>query len=98
MSKQRGKEIEFDVEEAIKRLPSSTFVNEHGENFTVYSDGITAILGGDEVDAMVDGKKKLYGMVCLFNDAFSIWSAEELYKLGDALKDVSIKNGYKPEA
>lgn len=80
----------------IKELPFSRFTNEYGEIFNVHSNGNTVFLSGNEVDAMVDENKKFEGYVPLFNPNFNVWSNDELFKLGQALMQVSIENGYKP--
>lgn len=74
------------VQEQIRKMPSYTFKNKHGEEFKVYCNGKMAFLGGDEVRAMVQDKHKLAKhIILLFNPHFSVWSQDELYKLGQAL-------------
>ena len=72
----------------IKTMPSASFKNEHGEKFTIHSNGLTVWISGDEVNAMVDPKKTVMGYLPLFTSAFSIWSKEELYLLGKALQEL----------
>ncbi len=73
----------------IENLPSVSFFNEHIEKFTIHSNGIFVFMSGDEVDAMVDDKNKVEGKyIQLFNSAFSVWSKEELHKLGKALQEL----------
>jgi len=72
--------------EYIKDLKTVSFTNKHGEKFYIHSNGITVFMSGDEVNMMVDPKKTIDGYLPLFSSSFGIWSADELYKLGDALK------------
>lgn len=81
----------------IRKMPSSKFSNEYGEDFTIYSNGNTVYMEGDEVNAMVDENNKFDGILPLFNPAFSIWSVDELWKLGASLQDVAVQNGYSTE-
>jgi hypothetical protein len=65
------------------------FVNEHGEVFKLYSNGISVFMAGDEVKQMVDDRKKFRGKyIGLFNNDFNIWSAGELYLLGKTLMEM----------
>lgn len=52
------------------------FRNEYGEQFTIYCDGITAFMKGDETDGEI---------VPLFSKEFNIWNKKEVYLLGEAL-------------
>ena len=72
----------------IDNLPSKSFTNEHGEVFTIHSDGVLVFMSGDEVNAMVDNNLKMGKYIPLFNQSFSIWSKGELYKLGEALMEL----------
>lgn len=85
-------ELEAAVKEVKKNSPSARFKNEHGEKFVIYSDGVFVLMGGDEVESMVREENKHGGLINLFNEHFSIWSADELYKLGAALQRVAKKN------
>jgi hypothetical protein len=86
------------VTKIIKDMPLSKFTNEYGEPFTIYSNGNAVFMSGSEVDMMVDDKDKIDGILPLFNPAFSIWSKDELWKLGEALQDVALQNGYQHPA
>lgn len=86
-----------EVSKIIKNMPKSEFRNSYGEPFVIYSNGTSVFMSGSEVDMMVDDKDKMDGILPLFNASFNIWSADELYKLGDALKDVAVQNGYREE-
>lgn len=77
-----------ELHEMINRLPHQKFVNEHGEAFTVSSNGVQVFIEGDETDGEV---------LDLFNSEFNIWSSEELYKLGIALQGLARDCGYKAE-
>jgi len=77
-----------DVNKIIKALPSASFTNEYGEEFTVSSNSMVVFISGDEVDMMVDDDKKMGAYIPLFNNNFSIWSKDELYKLGKALMEL----------
>lgn len=78
------------IKPLLKEFLKSTFRNEHGEKFTIYSDGTSVYMSGNEVDMMVDPKNKSEdGVIPLFNPSFNVWSDEELYKLGKALQKVS---------
>ena len=72
----------------IDSMPSATFRNKHGEKFVIHSDGITVWMSGDEVNMMVDDKKKIGKYINLFNPVFSVWSKEELFQLGSALMEL----------
>lgn len=72
----------------IKGMKTVSFKNKHGEKFNIHSNGVNVFMSGDEVDAMVEPGKTLGGYIPLFNEAFSIWSAEELAELGQALVDL----------
>lgn len=85
------------VSKIIKDMPKSEFKNSYGEPFTIYSNGTSVFMSGTEVDMMADEADKMDGILPLFNASFNIWSADELYKLGDALKSVAVQNGYEPE-
>lgn len=85
------------VSKIIKDMPKSEFKNSYGEPFTIYSNGTLAFMSGTEVDMTVGGDEKMDGILPLFNASFNIWSKDELYKLGEALKDVAVQNGYNPE-
>lgn len=85
------------VSQIIKSMPKAEFKNSYGEPFTIYSNGNTVFMSGTEVDMMVEEESKMDGILPLFNTNFNIWSKDELYKLGDALKDVAVQNGYDPE-
>lgn len=74
-----------EVIQYIETWPSYTFHNEHGEKFTIHSNGIMAFMSGDEVNAMVPPTKKIGGYIPLFNPDFSIWSKDELRMVGEAL-------------
>lgn len=80
-----------DIAEYIRKMPQVSFLNEHGEKFTLYSNGISVFMEGDEVDMMVDNKNKIEGIIQLFSPAFNIWSANELVKLGEAIKELGKK-------
>ena len=75
------------------KLKTGEFQNIHGEKFRIHTNGIYAFMSGDEVNAMVDDKHKfkLNGedMIHLFNPCFSIWSKDELNKLGRTLMDLT---------
>ena len=77
-----------DFKKAVENLPKYSFENEHGERFHIHSNGITVFMSGDEVNMMVNEEDKVAGFVPLFNQAFSVWSSEELYKLGEALMEL----------
>lgn len=81
----------------IGELPFSRFTNEHGEVFDIHSNGVTAFMSGSEVDSMVDDNKRFEGYIPLFNPNFNMFSNEELFKIGNALQDVAIQNGYRME-
>jgi hypothetical protein len=86
-----------EIKDYIEKMPHDVFVNEHGEKFVIYSNGINVFMSGDEINAMVDDKDKIAGKyVSLFNPAFSIWSASELYQLGAAI--MYLNRGAKPSA
>jgi hypothetical protein len=85
------------VSQIVKSMPQSAFKNSHGEPFVIYSNGNSVFMSGTEVDMMVDEESKMDGILPLFNASFNIWAVDELYKLGEALKDVAVKNGYTPE-
>lgn len=78
-------------------MPKSEFRNGYGEPFVIYSNGMTVFMSGSEVDMMVEEESKMDGILPLFNASFNIWSRDEIYKLGEALKDVALQNGYDPE-
>lgn len=84
----RSKQQLPSMDELIKSMKKAEFRNEHGELFNLYSNGITVLMSGDEVRAMVDPAKTIEGYIPLFNSSFNIWSAEELYKLGLALVEL----------
>jgi hypothetical protein len=87
-SKRTGPLSEDQVRKIIAEMPSKSFVNEHGEEFTIYSNGISVYMSGSEVDMMVDNKHVFAGVIPLFNNHFNIWSDDELYKLGVALAEL----------
>lgn len=69
----------------IRKLPSTTFKNEFGEEFKIYSSEITVFIKSTETDDQI---------IPLFNENFSIWSREEMYKLGKAIMELN-KNDTK---
>jgi hypothetical protein len=73
----------------LDSIPKKSFTNEYGEKFTIYSNGITAYMSGDEVNAMVKPNKVICGVIPLFNQNFDIWSSNELYQLGKALMELN---------
>lgn len=78
-----------DFIKMIDKLPKAEFKNEHGERFILHSSGTAVYMSGDEVNAMVDDKNKIAKLYLpLFSPHFSIWSSEELYKLGQALMEL----------
>lgn len=78
-----------DFVKMIDKLPKAEFTNEHGEKFILHSSGTSVFMSGDEVREMVDDKEKIVKTyIPLFNPHFSIWSKEELYKLGQALMEL----------
>lgn len=85
------------MSQIVKSMPKSEFRNEHGEPFAIYSNGNSVFMSGTEVDMMVDEENKMDGILPLFNSSFNYWAKDELYKLGEALKDVAVQNGYTPE-
>lgn len=85
------------VSKIIKEMPQAEFRNSYGEPFTIYSNGTLVFMSGTEVGMMVDGDEQMDGILPLFNASFNIWAKDELYKLGEALKDVAVQNGYNPE-
>jgi hypothetical protein len=89
LSRKELKEVAKEIRDKSTR---ASFKNEYGEKFTIYSDGNFVLMEGDEVNAMVDPKNVTEGMISLFNPAFSVWSVDELLKLGQALVDVSTEN------
>lgn len=78
----------------LKDLRKEEFKNVYGERFIIYSNGVVVYMSGDEVNRTV-GKsfKSEDGVINLFNPVFSIWSPEELYKLGIDLQKIS---GWEP--
>lgn len=83
--------------DVIKSLLQVHFENRYGEKFTLRTNGTVVLISGSEVDSMVDDKHKICGKyIQLFNDAFSIWSIDELRELGYAL--VEIANKYEERA
>lgn len=74
---------------AILEMPSTRFKNKHGEKFTIHSNGMLTFISGDEVDAMVDPTKTIGGYLQLFNPSFSIWTKEELLRLGESLIELN---------
>jgi hypothetical protein len=78
-----------EMVEFIKSMPMVSFENEHGEKFNISSNGLTAFISGDEVNAMVDRTATIGGFIPLFNQAFNIWSKDELYRLGKALMELN---------
>ena len=67
----------------------ATFRNEHGDVFTIYSNGEAVLLAGDEINNTVDDKNRVAGkFIPLFNHYFSVWSPDELYKLGKVLRQL----------
>ncbi len=84
-----------DLMPMLSGFNTADFKNEHGEEFTIYSNGVMVFISGNEIDAMVDQQYKSQdGILQLFNEWFSIWNPEDLYLLGKALQEVS---GYKEE-
>lgn len=80
---------ESQVIEIIELMKTAEFKNKHGEKFVIHSNGIYVFMSGDEVNAMVDDKKKVgKKYLPLFNPDFSIWNKEELYALGKALMEL----------
>lgn len=77
---------EKEFKEMLDNMSSTEFKNIHGEVFKLYSNGITILMGGDEVNAMVDDKHKTNGVIPLFNSKFNIWSAAELFELGACIQ------------
>lgn len=78
-----------DFIKMIDKLPKAEFVNEHGERFVIHSTGSAVYMSGDEVNMMVDDKNKIVKKyIPLFSPHFSIWSKDELYKLGEALMEL----------
>ena len=75
------------------KLKTAEFQNIHGERFYIHTNHVMVFMSGDEVNAMVDDKHKMklngQDMIHLFNPAFSIWSKDELNKLGRALMDLN---------
>jgi len=83
-----------DVAAEIEKLDSHTWSNKHGEKFTIHSNGVMVWMSGDEVSAMVDPKHLTASKYLqLFSNHFGIWSADELYELGNALMVLAKKNG-----
>lgn len=79
-----------EMTEAIESMRSASFENKHGEKFTIHTDGVLVFMSGDEVNAMVSSEYKIADKYLqLFNDPFTVWSAEELNKLGKALQEVT---------
>lgn len=99
-TKQRGANpSKKAVAEYVAKLPVAKFTNDYGEKFGIHSDGVVVFLSGDEVRAMVREEVTIpleNGDSCipLFGPNFNIWSKGELFKLGQALKEVAILNGY----
>jgi hypothetical protein len=80
------------IEKAIEDMPSASFKNEHGEKFTIHTDGTITFMSGDEVGMMVDSEHKYADKyIPLFSEHFNIWSPKELNKLGKALQEVTEK-------
>lgn len=80
--------MEKEVQQKLKQVlvdnddvPMSSFTNEYGEEFRVYNAGITIYIQGDETD---------WDIINLFTGNFSIWSKDELSKLGKAIAETSI--------
>lgn len=78
-----------ELASAIRKMRSISFENEHGENFIIYSDGLSVYMEGDEVNAMVDPKYTVDGILPLFGSHFNIWSRDELYALGCAISELT---------
>lgn len=72
------------IREVVKQWPKASFKNEYGEEFRIYSNGTMVVMDGDETGGE---------LIDLFSEHFNIWSKDELYKLGQALQEVS---GFKP--
>lgn len=85
-TKAQQNEVAQEVREKFKKV---SFTNKHGEQFNLYSDGVSVIMDGDEVRDMVADEHKIGGLINLFNPVFSIWNVDEIAKLGQALKDLA---------
>lgn len=73
----------------VRTFPHTEFTNEMGERFVIYTNGTTVFMEGDEVEMMVEASQTVDGLLPLFNKHFTIWSKEELYKLGLALIELT---------
>lgn len=71
---------EFEKRLGNSRLPKYSFVNEHGEMFSIWMSDVAVYIAGDETDGEV---------INLFNEDFSIYSREELAEIGKALINLS---------
>ncbi len=58
----------------------TSFKNEYGEKYIVYSDGYTIYFTGDETDWQVFN---------LFTSDFFLWDKSELRKLGEAIVELN---------
>lgn len=87
-----NKEQQAQLARGIEQMPVVTFENEHGEQFSIHSDGSMVFMSGDEVNAMVADENKIADkFIPLFNDHFNIWNSTELSKLGEALQQLTGK-------
>lgn len=80
-------------ERFIRDMPAFVFKNEHGEQFNVYCNGTFVFLGGDAVRDLLGADKFGDEIIPLFNNIFSIWTREELYKLGEGLMALNKPEG-----